>query len=36
MIEITNLVTEDLWREEQELKKNQDEYWGDNDVEVCL
>jgi len=36
MIEITNPVTEDLWREERELQKNQDDYWGDNQVEVCL
>ena len=30
MIEITNPVTKDLWREERELQKNQDEYWGEN------
>ncbi len=36
MIEITNPTELDLWREDRELKKNQNEYWGDNDVEVCL
>ncbi len=36
MIEVTNPVTLDLWREERELQRNQDEYWGDSDVEVCL
>ncbi len=30
MIEVTNPVTEDLWKEEKELQKNQDEYWGEN------
>ncbi len=36
MIEITNPVALDIWREEREQQKNQDEYWGDNGVGVCL
>ena len=26
---------DDIKREEKEQQKNQDEYWGDNDVGVC-
>jgi len=36
MIEITNPVALDICKEEKEEQKNQDDYWGDNDVEVCL
>ena len=36
MIEVTNPVLLDIWREEQELKKNQDDYWGDDDVGVHI
>jgi len=36
MIEITSPVLLDIWREEREQQKNQDEYWGDGDREVCL
>jgi len=35
MIEFTNPTEQDLEREDRELKKNQDDYWGDNDVGVC-
>ncbi len=34
MIEITNPILLDLWREERELQKNQDEYWGKGSEEV--
>ena len=26
----------DLEKEQKEIQKNQDDYWGNNDVEVCL
>lgn len=35
MIEITNPVLLDIWREERELQKNQEDYYGEelNEVE---
>ncbi len=36
MIEVSNPVNLDLAREEKEEQKNQDDYWGDNDVEVHI